>query len=207
MYKLLTFGYNNSIILLERKVMSMKTKRYFKLILKPYNVILKHFKGDRIRISIGQKFCCFPQLEEREIEIPIFENKRGRQAFYNKMLKRLKEFGIEETYSSELLSFLHELGHIYTYNKINNIKYNIGTVLIQKIQAVFVNPKYLDFFYNLYFNLALEKNADKWTMNFIKNNLDLVKEWDIMLTKNYQKVMPKFINHMKYKTKIDLLAE
>ena len=71
----------------------MKTKKYFKLILKPYNIILKNFDQD-IRISIGTKFCCFPQLEEKEIEIPIFENQNGRNAFYNKMQKRLKEYKI-----------------------------------------------------------------------------------------------------------------
>lgn len=185
----------------------MKTKRYFKLILKPYNVILKHFKGDGVRVSIGRKFCCYPQLEEREIEIPIFENKKGREAFYNKMQRLLNQNGINEVYSNELLSFLHELGHIYTYNKFNNIKYNIGTILIQKIQAVFVNPKNLDFFYNLYFNLALEKNADRWAINFIKNNRELTKQWDNMLVTNYKKTLPKFINHMQEKMHINLLTE
>ena len=138
----------------------MKTKRYFKLILKPYRVILKHFDKD-IRISIGKTFCCFPQLEEKEIEIPIFENKLGRKAFYNKMNKRLKEYNINGEFSSEILSFLHELGHIYTYKRINEIKYNIGTMIIQGIQAKLCSPKLLDFFYNWYFNLKLEKLADK----------------------------------------------
>ena len=86
-------------------VWRMKTKRYFKLILKPYNIILKNFDKD-IRISIGQKFCCFPQLEEKEIEIPIFENIDGRKAFYNKMQKRLKEYGIVGDFSNEILSFI-----------------------------------------------------------------------------------------------------
>lgn len=184
----------------------MKTKRYFKLILKPYNIILKNFDKD-IRISIGQKFCCFPQLEEKEIEIPIFENKNGRNAFYNKMQKRLKEYKINGEFSSEILSFLHELGHIYTYSRFNEIKYNCGTVLIQLIQAKFTNPKYLNFFYNWYFNLKLEKNADKWAMNYIKEHQEQVEQWQEMLQNNYNKVMPKFIEHMKTKYHQDLLAE
>lgn len=184
----------------------MKTKKYFKLILKPYRVILKHFDQD-IRISIGQKFCCFPQLEEKEIEIPIFEKINGRTAFYNKMQKRLKEYGIQGEFSSEILSFLHEIGHIYTYTRFNEIKYNFGTTLIQEVQARFTNPKYLDFFYNCYFNLKLEKNADKWAMNFIKENQKLVEDWQDMLQENYNKIIPKFINHMKIKYNKDLLAE
>ena len=183
----------------------MKTKRYFKLILKPYRVILKHFDKD-IRISIGKTFCCFPQLEEKEIEIPIFENKLGRKAFYNKMNKRLKEYNINGEFSSEILSFLHELGHIYTYKRINEIKYNIGTMIIQSIQAKLCSPTLLDFFYNWYFNLKLEKLADKWAMNFIKENQELVEDWQIMLQENYNKIIPKFVEHMKIKYKQDLLA-
>ena len=183
----------------------MKTKRYFKLILKPYSIILKNFDQD-IRISIGKKFCCFPQLEEKEIEIPIFENQNGRNAFYNKMQKRLKEYKINGEFSSEILSFLHEIGHIYTYSRLNEIKYNFGTALIQELQAKFINPKYLNFFYNWYFNLKLEKNADKWAMTYIKEHQEQVEQWQDMLQENYNKVMPKFINHMKTKYHKDLLV-
>ena len=183
----------------------MKTKKYFKLILKPYNVILKHFDSD-IRISIGQKFCCYPQLEEKEIEIPIFENKLGRENFYNKMVKRQKQYGVQGTYSSEILSFLHEIGHIYTYRRRNEITYNIGVMLIQYIQAKIPYDEFKPFFYNLYFNLKLERLADKWCMEFIKNNQELVEDWQNMLQNNYDKVLPKFIDHMKTRYNKDLLA-
>lgn len=184
----------------------MKTKKYFKLILKPYRIILKHFDQD-IRLSIGKTFCCYPQLEEKEIEIPIFENSKGRVAFYNKMQKRLKQYNINGEFSSEILSFLHELGHIYTYNRLDEIKYNFGATLIKEIQAKFTNPKYLDFFYNCYFNLKLERLADKWAMQFIKANQELVEEWQNMLQANYNKVIPKFINHMKVRYNKDLLTQ
>ena len=184
----------------------MKTKRYFKLILKPYRIILKHFDKD-IRISIGTKFCCFPQLEEQEIEIPIFEDKFGRKAFHDKMNRRLQEYNIKGEFSCEILSFLHEIGHIYTYKRINEIKYNIGTTIIQELQAKFTNPKYLNFFFNWYFNLKLEKLADKWAMTFIKDNQELVENWQNMLQDNYNKVIPKFAQHMQMKYHKDLLPQ
>ena len=183
----------------------MKTKRYIKLILKPYRTILNYFDKD-IRVSIGTHFCCFPQLENKEIEVPIFENIIGTKAFNDKMKRRLKEYKIEGEFSSEILSFLHEIGHIYTYNRFNNIKYNFANILIKFLQAKFCSAKYVDFFYNWYFNLALEKNADKWAMNFIKENQELVENWQNMLQSNYIKVMPKFIEHMKVKYNKDLLA-
>ena len=183
----------------------MKTKRYFKLLLKPYRIMLKKFDQD-IRISIGQKFCCFPQLEEKEIEIPVMENEKGRNAFYNKMNRKLEEYQIQENFSSEILSFLHEIGHIYTYSKFYEFTYKIGTTLIAKIQYIFRSPKLLNFFYNCYFNLKLEKLADKWAMDFIKEHTELIKQWDSMLMQNYSKVLPKFIDHMKIKYHTDLLA-
>ena len=121
------------------------------------------------------------------------------------MQKRLKQYNIQGQYSSEILSFLHEIGHIYTYTRFNEIKYNFCTTLIKEIQAKHTNPKYLNFFYNCYFNLKLEKLADQWAMDFIKNNQELVDQWQIMLQENYNKVMPKFINHMKIKYHKDLL--
>ena len=100
------------------------------------------------------------------------------------MQKRLKQYNIQGQYSSEILSFLHEIGHIYTYTRFNEIKYNFCTTLIKEIQAKHTNPKYLNFFYNCYFNLKLEKLADQWAMNFIKNNQELVDQWQIMLQEN-----------------------
>ena len=44
---------------------------------------------------------------------------------YEKMQRRLKEYGINGNFSSEILSFLHEIGHIYTYSRFNEIKYNL----------------------------------------------------------------------------------
>ena len=102
---------------------------------------------------------------------------------------------------------LHEIGHIYTYSRFNEIKYNFGTALIQELQAKFSNPKYLNFFFNWYFNLKLEKNADKWAMNYIKEHQEQVEQWQEMLQENYNKIIPKFVNHMKIKYNKDLLTE
>ena len=182
----------------------MKTKKYFKLILKPYNIILKNFDND-IRVSVGKSFCCYPRTEEKTIEVPILEDKNGREYFYNKMIRRLRKEKIKGEYSCEILSFLHEIGHIYTYNVFFDFTYGIGTFIIKTLQNKFSSPKLLHLFHNLYFNLQLEKRADKWVTNFIKNNQKLVNEWQQMLQKNYNKVLPKFIDHMKYKYKINLV--
>lgn len=178
----------------------MKTKRYFNQILKPYKAIIKDITGNYtdIRVTIGEKFCCFCREDyDLEIEIPVFEDISGSKAFNEKMQRRLKEYGIQEQYSNEILSFLHEIGHIYTYSKFNDFMYIRMTNLIQKIQAIFCNSeKVTNWMYQKYFNLALEKNADKWAMEYIKEHQEQVKEWEQAIAKNYTKILPKLVNNL-----------
>lgn len=151
-------------------------------ILEFYKMILNNF-NKQIQVELGQKFSCYPLLDTPKITIPLKENKNGKQAFDNKIKNKFKRNNIDIILSHELISFLHELGHIETYTIINDIRYRIGKKLIQKLQELLPNEKYLNFFYNCYFNLKLEKLADKWLINYVKNNLHQVQQWDSILQK------------------------
>ena len=181
----------------------MKTKRITNQILKPYKKIVKEIAGNYtdIRVTLGQKFCCYCREDyDLEIEIPIFEDILGHRAFYEKMNRRLQEYNIKGQYSAEILSILHEIGHIYTYNKLNDKLYIMGTNLISKIQATFIFRNSLtltNLCFKWYFNLALERNADKWAMNYIKNHTEQVQEWQELLNKNYKKTIPKLIDRLQ----------
>ena len=176
----------------------MKNKRIFNQILKPYKSIVKDITGNYtdIRIVIGSNFCCFCRdIEDLEIEIPIVEDTLGSQAFQRKMRERLVEYGIEGDYSNEILSFLHEIGHIYTYNKFNDFVYIKATKLIKIFQSVFCNSLTItNWCYHKYFNLALEKNADKWAMKYIKSHESQVREWEQKIAKNYLYIIPKMVD-------------
>ena len=50
--------------------------------------------------------------------------------------------------------------------------------------------------YQKYFNLALEKNADKWAMEYIKEHQEQVREWEQAIAKNYAKILPKLVNNL-----------
>ena len=180
----------------------MKIKRVFNQIIKPYKKIIKDITGNYtdIRVTIGSNFCCFCRdVEDLEIEVPIFEDIMGHQAFINKMHKRLKQYNIQGDYTPEILSFLHEIGHIYTYNKINDFIYCKATTLITKLQAKFFSNSKLmtNLCYKAYFNLALERNADKWAMTYIKEHQEQVQEWQELLNKNYKKIIPKFLEKVE----------
>ena len=180
----------------------MKTKRIANQILKPYKKIVKEIVGNYtdIRVTIGKTFCCYCKPEyDLEIEIPIFEDILGHKAFYEKMNRRLQEYNIKGSYSAEILSILHELGHIYTYNALNDKLYIIGTNFITRLQGTFIfrnSLRLTNFCFRWYFNLALERNADKWAMVYIKNHQEQVQEWQELLEKNYKKTLPKLLDKM-----------
>lgn len=173
----------------------MKINKVFQTILKPYRNIIKEICGNYtdIKISLGSNFCCFCRDNyDKEIEIPLFEDTMGAITFYDKMKRRLKEFEIEEEYTNEILSFLHEIGHIYTYNKWADFKYTIGTRFIEKVQPLFKNNyKMTMLFFQMYYNFELEKKADYWAMNYIKSHKEQVQKWQYKLAKNYNYIIPK----------------
>lgn len=171
----------------------MKIKKIVNKILKPYQKILNEIFGDytTVKVTMGKSFCCYCRdLEDLEIEIPLIEDPLGTVAFYKKMCNKLEEFGIKENYNSEILSFLHEIGHIKTYNKLNDFTYCKIAPMITKIQHTFFKNSLTmtNLCFKWYFNLALERKADEWAMIYIKNHQAQVKEWEKMLMNNYKKV-------------------
>lgn len=177
----------------------MKLKKVMNKILQPYRIILNEIFGNytTVRVSMGKSFCCYCRdLEDLEIEIPLVEEPLGTKAFNEKMNRKLVEFGIKEKYSNEILSFLHEIGHIKTYNKLNDFTYCKLATLITFLQHTFFknNLAMTNLCFKWYFNLALEREADEWAMIYIKNNQEQVKQWEKMLTDNYKKIFEKVLD-------------
>lgn len=187
----------------------MRTKKYHKLLLKPYYKILKEIQGEyKTALIVSDRFTSYPLLTRPEIHIPIKENKMGANAFYDKMLQRLTENNIQGEFSHEILSFLHEIGHLYTIKNKRQIKsYARKARLIQIIQALFFSNSYkmTQWCYKKYFNLKAEKLADQWAMDYIKNNREQVDKWQIMLRNNYKKILPRLLQHYENDLKINLL--
>ena len=186
----------------------MKTKKYAKLLLQPYYKIIKEIYGEYcITLSITDKFTSYPMLERQEIEIPIKEQKIGAKAFNEKMKKKLKDFNIQNNYTPELLSFLHEIGHLHTVKNKRQIKsYYRKVIIIQFLQAHFFKNSIAltKLCYQIYFNLKMEKLADEWAMLYIKNHPEQVNRWSIMLSKSNKKNIPRFLNHFKTHLHIDI---
>ena len=134
------------------------------LILKDYRNILCKLGLEDIKIEIGTGFYSYPSINT--IEIPIFEtNPEGAKYFYNDFIKRL---GTNEC-SLEIASFLHEVGHIQTYKKINDIIYCIFAPIISFIQNYFKNKFIFELAQKSYFALPLEKQATEWAIKNFKN--------------------------------------
>lgn len=172
----------------------IKRKKCFNKILQPYRVIAQEVCGNYndIQMHIGPEFCCFPDKNYiSQIDIPLIDEKMGREMFYTKIKNKLRKNNVNENVSVELLSFLHEIGHIYTYNRFYSITYTIAKELIQWLYQAPINKSIKEKLQKIYFNLALEKRADQWAIDYIKNNLEQIKQWDIMLNNNYKKHLPR----------------
>ena len=134
------------------------------LILKDYRNILCKLGLEDIEIEIGTGFYSYPSINT--IEIPIFEtNPEGAKYFYNDFIKRL---GTNEC-SLKTASFLHEIGHIQTYNKMNDIIYCIFAPIISFLQNHFKNKFIFELAQKSYFALPLEKQATEWAIKNFKN--------------------------------------
>lgn len=172
----------------------IKTKKCFNKILQPYRVIAQEVCGNYndIQMHMGPEFCCFPDKNYiSQIDIPLIEEQIGQKMFNTKMKNKLEKANINDNISNELLSFLHEIGHIYTYNKFYAMTYTIMAGMIQKLYKAPINKNVKERLQKIYFNLALERRADQWAIDYIKNNLEQVKQWDVMLTNNYKKHLPR----------------
>lgn len=135
------------------------------LILENYRNILCKLGLEDIEIEIGTGFYSYPSINT--IEVPMFEtNPEGAKYFYNDFIKRL---GTNEC-SLETASFLHEIGHIQTYNKMNDIIYCIFAPIISFLQNHCKSKFIFKLMQKFYFALPLEKRATEWAIKILKEN-------------------------------------
>jgi len=86
-------------------------------------------------------------------------------------------------------ALLHEIGHIET--KPNEKELNEHMLEQKRInKSVNINKNHLKNILLEYFNLPLEKLADKWAWNYLQDNLKLVKNFD----KEYRIYIKKLLN-------------
>lgn len=80
----------------------------------------------------------------------------------------VKELNNKCKFNSLLLGILHEIGHIYTYDELDEEDYNKDVALLSLLfQEKKLTAKQLNEFY---LRLPLESNATKWAIDFAMQN-------------------------------------
>ena len=82
-------------------------------------------------------------------------------------------------YGDLLLGVLHEIGHIYTIDQVNEEEYLQDTSLLQALQEQdLISSEQMNV---LYLRLPLESIATKWAIDFAMNNKEFCDKWEKQL--------------------------
>ena len=144
--------------------------------------------GINLPITLGSDFFYYPNKQKINFSIAISEQSdRCFKAF----LKNFFNFGIFSSEDLFCVSLLHEIGHYFTYDNIDENTYNESKGMTQEILELLQNDPTNDEIYSCYFELPIEIVATTWAINWIAENPiqfeNLVTKVSKYLCKFYEK--------------------
>lgn len=145
----------------------MTKKQIIKTFIKAINPKIK------VDFNTDEFYC---EIENKKIGIVLSDECDEVETIYHNFL--LSQFN--ENFNTFLMSILHEIGHIETYNEDD---INEREMLYYFLQLDYTHDKFEE--YNIkYFSIPAELNATTWGVNFYRNNKKLCKNF---LKKYYSK--------------------
>ena len=122
----------------------------------------------KITVEEGNRWSCLPV--SGVVEVTAFET----DDFCNLLWTQHE---LDYKPSIPVISFLHEVGHIATYDKsLEDEDYDYKEELEEENLSIAEH-------YYLYAGSPLEVLADNWAIDFIKNNETLVRKWNAAILK------------------------
>lgn len=116
---------------------------------------------------LGTEYSYFPNNDK--IEFKITEDEIGDQLF----IDFIKDYFNYDVQYSFIISLLHEVGHFYTYNELEEDVQDFCTDEKEKIDKAMENAETYEEVKELmykYFTLPDEIVATEWAVNFAENN-------------------------------------
>lgn len=112
---------------------------------------------------------------EQVVYIGLRNTPDEENAFVNYVNELEPDFYNKFKINNLILSILHEVGHCFTHNEELEEEYNIDTELLNKMEenGYLTKRQQCDF----YVRLELERLATQWAIDFCKNNLKFVKDF------------------------------
>lgn len=115
-----------------------------------------------IKVKKGKALEC--DIENKTIYISFKSNPVDIKTF----LDFVKELNPKCKYNDIILGILHEIGHIYTYDKLNEKQWEEDNELLSALYKQ--NLISATDFNKFYVRLPLEKNATQWAIDFAMLN-------------------------------------
>lgn len=122
-----------------------------------------------IKVKRGKALEC--DIENKTIYISFKSNPVDIKTF----LDFVKELNPKCKYNDIILGILHEIGHIYTYDKLNEKHWEEDNELLSALYKQ--NLISATDFNKFYVRLPLEKNATQWAIDFAMLNKKLMNKY------------------------------
>jgi hypothetical protein len=143
---------------------------------------------NEIVVESGNDFSCC--IIDKNISIPLLADIRETENFLKSIAKITKhniKYNCVNKIDSNLISFLHEIGHIQTDQQ--DLISNIGRKLAN---FIYKYSKTVGAF--IYYNLPEEKRASKWAVDYISTHYAKVKAFQVVLRNKYNKFYSDLLN-------------
>lgn len=120
-------------------------------------------KSIKVRVSQELRFEC--DIEKRTIYLGSKKIDKKENKLFQEWFRQQPEYiKINKT----LMSILHEIGHFMTFNKQEfEIRNETEEMLMFMYENYYINEKEINFGY---WNIANERKATMWGVNYFKNN-------------------------------------
>lgn len=123
-----------------------------------------------------EDFDCVVEEGEEYAALPN-ENRITWAPFCNFDVDRMfmqyaRQLGLQNKVSFRVLSFLHEVGHIETFEEVSGfdvVVYKVATFLLAKPLLPALRRNWI------YFHLPIERRATQWAVDYINENYDIVR--------------------------------
>ena len=137
--------------------------------------LIKKICGNGVRVAMGTDFCFYYPCR---IEYSILVSERMDNLF----LEYAKAHGLKVNCGVFVLSLLHEVGHYFTIDEVDDMEY----LKAQDIKAELTDS---DEDCKIYFDLADERVATEWAINYINSHEAELKAF----AEDFQKALVIFI--------------
>lgn len=121
------------------------------------------------------KFGLASEPTEQIVYIGLRNTPVEEQAFCDYVNELEPNFYKKYKINNLILSILHEIGHCFTHQEELEHQYNLDTNLLNELEenGLLTKKQQCDF----YVRLELETLATQWAINFCKNNLQFVRDY------------------------------